>query len=241
LQHHRVLESVRAVLFKSKQFDEFARLTSKNKNFAKFLLAQKQRPECRKLDLEAFLIKPVQRICKYPLLFRELIKYTRITHPDHDAIMRAASKLEEIATYVNEKRREAETRSRMVEIGKSFGSSDFVVLVPGRYLIREFTHVAILQSGKHTERTLFLFNDVLLVCRRRFKRQIEVSTLKIVIPLILCAVDSTNSNTIAILNLQSGAIVKLLILEQDVREELVNLLRTAKQEAISVARRIATQ
>lgn len=35
-----------------------------------FLQEASQNPECRGLDLQAWLIKPLQRLCKYPLLMR---------------------------------------------------------------------------------------------------------------------------------------------------------------------------
>jgi hypothetical protein len=54
----------------------------------------------RNLDLEAFLIKPVQRICKYPLLTRELLKVTPDDHPDFEALTRAHDVLEAIAEHV---------------------------------------------------------------------------------------------------------------------------------------------
>lgn len=34
----------------------------------------RQKPECRRLDLEGYLIKPLQRICRYPLLLKEILK-----------------------------------------------------------------------------------------------------------------------------------------------------------------------
>ncbi|KAH3766035.1 calmodulin-binding protein [Pelomyxa schiedti] len=46
----------------------------KNPKFHEFLIACKQRPECKSLDLKGYLIKPVQRICRYPLLLREMQK-----------------------------------------------------------------------------------------------------------------------------------------------------------------------
>ena len=38
--------------------------------FRKFLEDCSRQPQCRNLDLPGFLIKPVQRICKYPLLIK---------------------------------------------------------------------------------------------------------------------------------------------------------------------------
>src|SRR3989338_703750 len=53
--------------------DHLKRLTKKNKRLAAFLEKQrKENPELRGLSLEDFLIKPLQRITRYPLLLREL-------------------------------------------------------------------------------------------------------------------------------------------------------------------------
>jgi len=57
-------------------------------------------PLLKNLKLRDFLIKPVQRVCKYPLLYREMIKYA----PDEDtklAAIKAQSNLMTIADQVN--------------------------------------------------------------------------------------------------------------------------------------------
>lgn len=38
------------------------------------------------LHLEGFIISPVQRLCKYPLLLRELKKFTPESHNDHQTV-----------------------------------------------------------------------------------------------------------------------------------------------------------
>ena len=44
--------------------------------FSKLLRTAFRNPACRKQDLESLLISPLQRLCKYPLLLKELMKYT---------------------------------------------------------------------------------------------------------------------------------------------------------------------
>lgn len=40
----------------------------------------------RGLNILAFVVKPVQRLCKYPLLIRELISQTDPKDPEHELL-----------------------------------------------------------------------------------------------------------------------------------------------------------
>jgi hypothetical protein len=73
----------------------------KNPMYAKFLKESAENPECKGLFLQDLLIKPVQRLCKYPLLFRELQKFTPPDHPDYSGVVNALKKVEEAAEVVN--------------------------------------------------------------------------------------------------------------------------------------------
>ncbi|GAA5921740.1 hypothetical protein JCM3775_001794 [Rhodotorula graminis] len=53
--------------------------------FTRFLRAQSRRPECGGLSLASFLLKPVQRLMKYPLFFHQLCELSPVGHPDHAA------------------------------------------------------------------------------------------------------------------------------------------------------------
>jgi len=68
----------------------------------------------------SFLIKPVQRICKYPLLIRELLRTTDEKHKDYKNLEAAYEKLEMVVTVVNEATRQAEAVQRMLNIQARF-------------------------------------------------------------------------------------------------------------------------
>ncbi|XP_070565083.1 rho guanine nucleotide exchange factor 38-like isoform X2 [Ptychodera flava] len=56
-------------------------------------------------DLASFLIKPVQRILKYPLLLNELIKVTEEDHADKSNLLKAINTMTDVATAINEFKR----------------------------------------------------------------------------------------------------------------------------------------
>ncbi|KAK7052828.1 hypothetical protein VNI00_004147 [Paramarasmius palmivorus] len=59
-------------------------------------------------DLHSLLIKPVQRLLKYPLLLGTILEETPNTHPDKENLRLAKAKIEDVARNVNEERRRAE-------------------------------------------------------------------------------------------------------------------------------------
>ena len=77
--------------------------------------------ESRGLSLESFLIKPVQRICKYPLLLRELEKYSARCGNliDQTNMQQASERIEAVVTMVNEATRHAEEKQRILDLEAS--------------------------------------------------------------------------------------------------------------------------
>ena len=77
-------------------------LRRENELFNLFLDAsQNDNPALRRMDLKTFLMIPVQRIMKYPLLLKRLHKATHQTHPDRECIERANEKLTNILHHIN--------------------------------------------------------------------------------------------------------------------------------------------
>ncbi|KAF8583695.1 hypothetical protein K439DRAFT_1203085 [Ramaria rubella] len=52
-------------------------------DFGEFVRIQTASPECESMNLPSFLLKPVQRLMKYPLFFKQLWELTPRNHPDH--------------------------------------------------------------------------------------------------------------------------------------------------------------
>lgn len=55
--------------------------------------------------------------CRYPLLLNELIAATQTTHPDHTFLVRAATKMGEVAAAINEGKRRKELVNKCVQYG----------------------------------------------------------------------------------------------------------------------------
>ena len=59
-------------------------------------------------NLDSLLVKPVQRILKYPLLLTHLLDSTPDDHPDHNALKDALRELTEVSIRINEMKKHAE-------------------------------------------------------------------------------------------------------------------------------------
>ena len=59
---------------------------------------------------------PVQRIPRYNMLLRDLVKHTWEDHMDYTALTQAVARVEDIAGFLNDKKREAENVATMLEL-----------------------------------------------------------------------------------------------------------------------------
>jgi len=126
--------------------------------FAAFLSAKAEQG----FDLPSLLIRPIQRIPRYRLLFAELLKHTPPEHADYQPTSAALLQIEDIAIYVNEAIREKENQDKLLRIQQSLVGSKIPEIVNLR---RKFIREGVLVKMCRREpkrRYFFLFNDMLL-------------------------------------------------------------------------------
>ncbi|PIO73794.1 RhoGEF domain protein [Teladorsagia circumcincta] len=71
-----------------------------------------------KLDLDSLLISPIQRVPRYELLVKQLIKHTPTEHADHEVLLRAQRHIHNLAVAINqhkEANEQMEQRLREIE------------------------------------------------------------------------------------------------------------------------------
>lgn len=74
--------------------------------------------ESHNLNLNAFLIKPVQRVCKYPLFLRDLLGYMLPSHPAFEVLLQAKEKISAVVQRINENKRKAENTMKLIEVSE---------------------------------------------------------------------------------------------------------------------------
>lgn len=65
-------------------------------------------------DLDSLLVKPVQRIVKYPLLLDQLLNSTPSDHPDYASIARSLEQVTNISVRINEMKKRADVVGQVV-------------------------------------------------------------------------------------------------------------------------------
>ena len=135
---------------------------------AAFLQRKEQDPASR-ATLAALLFRPVQRMCIYPLLFKQVLKYAVENHPQHRAFTKLKEVVEETVQEVNENVRGQEAHHRMLEVLTSevSGASVVGLLAAARTLEME-AMVDLKASGMWNMKRMtkwYIFNDLLLICR----------------------------------------------------------------------------
>lgn len=141
------------------------RLRETNKPLGAHLEQLRNDPQVRGLDLSSYLLEPMQRITRYPLLLRQIMHYTE--GPDAPAIQRTIDTSTAILDTINESIREREGEERLAAVSKDLwiGNGQLVLNSDTRFmgrrrLLKEGTLYKA-KSGRKLQ--VFLCSDIMIM------------------------------------------------------------------------------
>ncbi|OAD66085.1 hypothetical protein PHYBLDRAFT_10626, partial [Phycomyces blakesleeanus NRRL 1555(-)] len=138
---------------------------------AQYLVVQ-EAPKLQKLadilnpiyELPSILIKPIQRICKYPLLLGQLLKSTSKDWAYYQETEQALEAIRRVADKVNETQRQHENVQAVEELKRRVCDlEDLAIETYGHLLLQDKMIVSINESDR--ELHCFLFEKTLLMCK----------------------------------------------------------------------------
>ncbi|XP_029316013.1 LOW QUALITY PROTEIN: T-lymphoma invasion and metastasis-inducing protein 2 [Cottoperca gobio] len=128
--------------------------------------------------LESYLIKPVQRVLKYPLLLRELVSLTDADSEEHYHLTEALKAMEKVASHINEMQKIYEDYGSVFDqlVAEQTGHDKEVTEISmGEFLMHSSVvwlnpHTSLGRMRKDPEMTVFVFKKaVILVYRENNK------------------------------------------------------------------------
>uniref|UniRef100_A0A8C4DKU2 Phosphatidylinositol 3,4,5-trisphosphate-dependent Rac exchanger 2 protein n=1 Tax=Dicentrarchus labrax TaxID=13489 RepID=A0A8C4DKU2_DICLA len=122
------------------------------------------------VPLEGYLVAPIQRICKYPLLLRELLKRTPKKHNDYALVQESLQVMKAVCSSINEAKRQMEKLEILEEWqshiegweGSNITDTCTEMLMHGVLLK--------ISAGNIQERIFFLFDKLLVYCKKKNRR-----------------------------------------------------------------------
>ncbi|KAI9220277.1 Dbl homology domain-containing protein [Blastocladiella britannica] len=163
---------------------ELDKWINKRKKLRQFLNTAKTDARHHQLNFQAYLLLPIQRIPRYRLLLLDLLKHTPVDHPDHEELVKALGEVERRAAEINERKRDQENTEKLLALHAKLraGPIKEELMKPHRKLLREGDltlvrtarvtpgspphRMALDQQRVGKEFAFFLFNDLLVQCKR---------------------------------------------------------------------------
>ncbi|KAJ2910118.1 hypothetical protein GGI21_001194 [Coemansia aciculifera] len=111
-------------------------------------------------SLKDLLMLPIQRITRYTLLLKNILKHTPAVHSDHIELCRAVKNVTHFASIVNECRRKQEEVYRLIEIFRTIEHCPALPHSESRVFVTEFV---VRELISRLPIRLLLFSDMVIV------------------------------------------------------------------------------
>eukprot|EP00029_Vermamoeba_vermiformis_P006890 TRINITY_DN2826_c0_g1_i1.p1 TRINITY_DN2826_c0_g1~~TRINITY_DN2826_c0_g1_i1.p1 ORF type:complete len:733 (+),score=131.72 TRINITY_DN2826_c0_g1_i1:40-2199(+) len=148
-----------------------------NKAFQKFLEDSKMITNRR--DIHDFLIKPLQRITKYPLLLNELLKEMPVNHVDKANVVNAKSGIEKVVAKTNDLKRITDNLIKKSQLDDELDWEEYLKTEEQPYVFSRMDSLEFIKEGelkmlkmsalktlRVTKVMFYLFNEILVVATK---------------------------------------------------------------------------
>ncbi|XP_045069830.1 rho guanine nucleotide exchange factor 26-like isoform X2 [Coregonus clupeaformis] len=152
------------------------RLVSKNPVFKEALTRIEAHPDCRNLPMISFLILPMQRVTRLPLLMDVICQKAPKDSAQYETCKQALQSVSKVVRKCNEGARTMERTEMMYTINSQleFKIKPFPLVSSSRWMVKRGELIAFVEeNGIFSKRTsrqqvyFFLFNDVLILTRKK--------------------------------------------------------------------------
>ncbi|NWX88168.1 ARHGG factor, partial [Nothoprocta pentlandii] len=160
------------------------KLLATNSTFKETLKQIERKPECGGLPMISFLILPMQRVTRLPLLLDTLCQKTKACTAAYGAATRALKAISKLVKNCNEGARAMERTEQMYTLQKQleFGKmKPFPLVSASRWLLKRgelyqllSEESGIFRKGSGRVCYLFLFNDVLIITKKKSEESYTV-------------------------------------------------------------------
>ncbi|OHT17530.1 hypothetical protein TRFO_02581 [Tritrichomonas foetus] len=151
---------------------------SQNKSFVSTLSELRQLIDGR--DLSSYLITPVQRMPRYLLFMRELIKRTPVSHPDQELIELSQEKIEETTLSAEAQAERAKQQTLLYKLQEKLKKANVTIVNPSRRIARVF-NAFLCNQRKESKAQIYICNDILLIVKDHGRN----ATLCLITPITL--------------------------------------------------------
>lgn len=210
----------------------------KFKEFKKYIKEwERTQKELSGLDLASLLILPVQRLPRYLLLFKELMKYTPESHPEFESINNAINVVSDALEEINNRKRNADNSSlKILSIDKALSydhCEGFEGIVHPK---REYVLEGSLswEENEVDHPYWFLFNDTLVYCEQLSEeesRSLHGKLFKYItlIPLIFVEDVESGPDDLTINITLEDDVISLQAESREVRDRWINAIKATAE------------
>nr|XP_005907856.1 PREDICTED: rho guanine nucleotide exchange factor 26 [Bos mutus] len=180
------------------------KLLATNPSFKEVLSRIESHEDCRNLPMISFLILPMQRVTRLPLLMDTICQKTPKDSPKYEVCKRALKEVSKLVRLCNEGARKMERTEMMYTINSQleFKIKPFPLVSSSRWLVKRGELTAYVEDtvlfSKRTSKQqvyFFLFNDVLIITKKKSEESYNVNDYSLRDQLLVESCDSEELNS----------------------------------------------